>query len=145
MDLHGARVLDLYAGSGAMGLEALSRGAKHARFVESDRRVAEVLRRNVARLGLSGIEVTVGAVEAVLQTSPGEPYDLVLADPPYALGGAELTGVLAALLARGWPAPGALMVVERSARSVSLSWPAEVVTTTQRRYGDTCVHYGSAP
>ncbi|MDQ3886558.1 MAG: 16S rRNA (guanine(966)-N(2))-methyltransferase RsmD [Actinomycetota bacterium] len=145
MDLDGARVLDLYAGSGAMGLEALSRGAGHARFVESDRRAVEVLRRNVAELGLSGVEVTVGAVEAVLRTSSREPYDLVLADPPYALGGTELTGVLAALLAGGWLVPGALMVVERSAHSAGLRWPTGVVTISQRRYGDTRVYYGSAP
>src|SRR5262245_2498178 len=79
-NLEGARVLDLYAGSGALGLEALSRGAAHVRFVESDRRAAAVLRRNVEVLGLPGTEVTTADVAVVLRGDPGRPYDVVLAD-----------------------------------------------------------------
>ncbi len=143
--LDGARVLDLYAGSGALGLEALSRGAAYAWFVESDRRAAAVLRRNVADLALPGTEITVAPVETVLAERAQAPYDLVLLDPPYALDDAELARALAALLVGGWLAPRALLVVERSARSAAPIWPDGVVAIAERRYGDTCVHYGFAP
>lgn len=147
--LNGARVLDLYAGSGALGLEALSRGAGHVRFVESDRRAAAVLRRNVEQLGLGGpgggaAEVTVATVSAVLQGRPDLPYDVVLADPPYALGDAALNGVLRAVAERGWLACGGLLVVERSTRTVPPTWPDGVVALTERQYGDTTVYYGSS-
>ena len=142
-DLQGTRVLDLYAGSGALGLEALSRGAAHVRFVESDRRAGAVLRRNVETLGLAGAQVSTATVAAVLRTEPGQPYDVVLADPPYALDDGALTSVLAALGSGGWLADGALLVVERAAGAASPTWPDGVVALTQRRYGDTAVHYGS--
>jgi 16S rRNA (guanine966-N2)-methyltransferase len=143
-DLDGARVLDLYAGSGALGLEALSRGAAHVRFVESDRRAGAVLRRNVEALGLPGAQLSIADVAAVLQADPGRPYDVVLADPPYALGTDELNRVLAGLSTGHWLATGALLVVERAARSVPPTWPDGVAALTQRRYGDTGVYYGSA-
>lgn len=145
MDLDGTAVLDLYAGSGALGLEALSRGAGRARFVEVDRRAADVLRRNAVDLRLPGAEVTAAPVATVLAGPPDAPYDLVLADPPYALPEGDLTAVLAALTAGGWLAPGALLVVERAARSAAPTWPAGVSPLTDRRYGDTRMHYGSAP
>jgi 16S rRNA (guanine966-N2)-methyltransferase len=139
MDLGGARVLDLYAGSGALGLEALSRGARAATFVESDRAALDVLRRNVAALGLAGAEVRPGKVGTVLAASPEEPYDLVLADPPYRIGDAELGGVLAALA--GWTRAGTLVVIERGRRSGEPSWPAVMVPMKVRRYGDTELHW----
>jgi 16S rRNA (guanine966-N2)-methyltransferase len=144
-DLDGARVLDLYAGSGALGLEALSRGAAHVRFVESDRHAAAVLHRNIEELGLPGAQVSTADVLAVLRGDPGRSYDLVLADPPYALGDAALQGVLDHLLSGGWLAPEALMVVERSARAGPPAWPEGVFALTKRRYGDTAVYYGCAP
>ncbi len=149
-DLDGARVLDLYAGSGALGLEALSRGAAHVRFVEFDRRAAAVLRRNVEALGLGGpggtaAQVTTGAVQVVLHDDPGEPYDVVLADPPYALDEATLAGVLSALASGGWLARSALLVVERPAKALPPTWPDGVVAVAARRYGDTAVYYGCAP
>ncbi len=144
-DLNGSRVIDLYAGSGALGLEALSRGAVHVRFVESDRRAAAVLRRNVEALGLPGAQVTIGTVQAVLSGDPDEPYDLVLADPPYTLDEAALAGVLSALASGGWLARSALLVVERPARALEPTWPGDVVALTHRRYGDTTVYYGCAP
>jgi 16S rRNA (guanine966-N2)-methyltransferase len=143
--LEGARVLDLYAGSGALGLEALSRGAAHVRFVELDRQVAAVLRRNVKALGLPGAEVTTADVLAVLRSDPGQPYDVVLADPPYALDDRALGSVLNALASGGWLAPGALVVVERASRAPAPAWPPDVVALTNRRYGDTAVHYGFLP
>ncbi|MGH3912958.1 MAG: 16S rRNA (guanine(966)-N(2))-methyltransferase RsmD [Pseudonocardiaceae bacterium] len=147
--LEGARVLDLYAGSGALGLEALSRGAAYVRFVESDRRAAAVLRRNVEALGLGGpggaaAQVSVAAVASVLTGEQDQPYDVVLADPPYALDTDTLSEILDALARGGWLASGALLVVERSARGVAPSWPDGVAALTVRRYGDTAVHYGSA-
>jgi len=145
MDLEGARVLDLYAGSGALGLEALSRGGAHALFVESDARAAAVVRRNAAGLGLPGADVRTTTVGSVLAGPPDARYDLVLLDPPYELADADLTGVLAALADGGWLAAGALLVVERSARSAAPAWPAGVSPFSERRYGDTCVHYGSGP
>ncbi|MDQ3763345.1 MAG: 16S rRNA (guanine(966)-N(2))-methyltransferase RsmD [Actinomycetota bacterium] len=149
-DLDGTRVLDLYAGSGALGLEALSRGAAHVRFVESDRRAAAVLRRNVEVLGLGGqdgnaAEVTTADVAVVLRGEPGQPYDLVLADPPYTLDNGALAGVLSALVSGGWLAPAALLVVERSTKALMPAWPDGVVALTHRRYGDTAVYYGCAP
>jgi 16S rRNA (guanine966-N2)-methyltransferase len=146
MTLDNAQVLDLYAGSGALGLEALSRGAGHARFVESDRRAAAVLRRNATELGFASIaEITVASVRAVLAGPPAEPCDLVLADPPYSLGGTELAAVLDALSANRWLSPGALLVIERSARDSAPAWPNGVSAVTERRYGDTLVYYGQAP
>lgn len=138
-DLRGAQVLDLYAGSGALGLEALSRGAADALFVESDRAAVRVLRDNVARVGLGG-RVRYGTVEAVLAAGPDEPVDLVLADPPYAVDDATLAAVLAALVAHGWPAPGALFVVERAARDGDPPWPPGCHALRTRRYGDTALH-----
>ena len=143
-DLDGARVLDLYAGSGALGLEALSRGATHVRFVESDRRAAAVLRRNVETLGLPGAQLTTGAVQAVLHGDPGAPYDVVLADPPYALDEATLAAVLSTLACGGWLARCALLAVERPATALAPTWPDGVSALTHRRYGDTAVHYGCA-
>ncbi|MGH3824829.1 MAG: 16S rRNA (guanine(966)-N(2))-methyltransferase RsmD [Pseudonocardiaceae bacterium] len=144
-DLDGARVLDLYAGSGALGLEALSRGAAHVRFVESDRRAAAVLRRNVEALGLPGAEVTTADVAVVLRGHPGRPYDVVLADPPYALDDGALGSVLSDLVSGGWMAPGGLVVVERAARAPAPAWPEGVVALTNRRYGDTAMYYGFLP
>lgn len=149
-DLDGARVLDLYAGSGALGLEALSRGAAHVRFVESDRRAAGVLRRNVEALGLSGpgggaAEISVAPVSAVLHGDPGLPYDVVFADPPYSLDGPALNEALRVLADGHWLVSGGLLVVERAARTAPPTWPDGVAALTQRQYGDTAVYYGFAP
>jgi 16S rRNA (guanine966-N2)-methyltransferase len=148
----GARVLDLYAGSGALGLEALSRGAAHVRFVESDRRTAAVLRRNIAALGLAGeegtAEVLTADVLAVLRGQhgqPGQPYDVVFADPPYALADAALTKLLEALVGGHWLGPDGVIVLERPVRAAPPVWPRGIRPLTDRRYGDTAVYYGCAP
>lgn len=135
-EIDGARVLDLYAGSGALGLEALSRGAADAMFVEADRRAVEVLRGNVAELGLGGT-VRHGSAEQVSGEAAPEPFDLVLADPPYAVDGGSLAAVLTALAASGWLAEGALVVVERAARDGEPPWPAGFTALRSRHYGDT--------
>lgn len=138
IDLDGTRVLDLYAGSGALGLEALSRGAAVATFVESDRAALAVLDKNIAAVGLPGAEVRRGKVGTVLDAG-GQPYDLVLADPPYA--DSELAGVLTALVERGWTRPGSVVVVERARRAGEPGWPEALVPGRVRRYGDTELHW----
>jgi 16S rRNA (guanine966-N2)-methyltransferase len=145
LSLDGARVLDLYAGSGALGIEALSRGAGYALFVESNRRAAAVLSENLAALGLREAHVVAVSAQALAARPPDEPFDLLLADPPYALSGESLSGVLSSLNGAGWLAPGALLAVERPARSAELAWPEGVEPVTTRRYGDTLVCYGRRP
>jgi 16S rRNA (guanine966-N2)-methyltransferase len=143
LDLDGARVLDLYAGTGAVGLEALSRGAAEAVLVESGRSALQVLRRNVQTVGLAGASVVGAAVEAFLTSPPAQPFDLVFADPPYDLAEDVLAGVLVALGAPGWLAEDAYLVVERAARSGPPPWPAALITPARdRRYGDGVLWYG---
>ena len=137
----GLRVLDLYAGSGALGLEALSRGAAYVRLVESDARAVQSIRSNLAAVRLPGGEVVPTSVERALATPPSEPYDLVLADPPYALSGKEITGTLARLM-DGWLPPHAVVVVERPTRAEPLDWPVGLVAVRERRYGETTLWYG---
>jgi 16S rRNA (guanine966-N2)-methyltransferase len=144
--LDGARVLDLYAGSGAVGLEALSRGAGHVLLVESDPRAARVIRDNVEAIGLPGAEVLTDRAERVLAKNPDHgPYDVVFADPPYALAGDEVSAMLNALVKQGWLAPGALVIVERATRSGPVSWPGGVEPDRARRYGEATFWYGRAP
>jgi 16S rRNA (guanine966-N2)-methyltransferase len=144
--LAGSAVLDLYAGSGAVGLEALSRGAADVLLVESDPRAASVIRANATALGLPGARVAVGRAEKVLARGPGDgpPRDVVFADPPYSTAGGEVTAVLEALLAPGWLAPGALVAVERATRSGPLSWPPGYSPDRARKYGEATLWYGRA-
>jgi 16S rRNA (guanine966-N2)-methyltransferase len=137
LDLTGLAVLDLYAGSGALGLEALSRGAASALFVESDLRTAAVIARNIESLGLSGATLRRGAVATVLAAGAAAPADLVLADPPYHIEAAEVDAVLAALTTHGWVREGTVAAVERAATSAALTWPAGWSVWPQRVYGDT--------
>jgi 16S rRNA (guanine966-N2)-methyltransferase len=141
IELAGARVLDLYAGSGALGLEALSRGAAAATFVESDRAALAVLEKNVAAVGLPGAEVRRGKVRTVLAAAPPDPYDLVVADPPYAIDEAELADVLGELARGGWTRPGSVVVLERARRAGEPSWPEPLRPERVRRYGDTELHW----
>jgi 16S rRNA (guanine966-N2)-methyltransferase len=104
------RVADLYAGSGALGLEALSRGAGHASFVESDPRAAAVIKANAAKLGIAEQVRILGGSALALPRS--DPFDLILADPPYAPGSG--TAVANAVAQAGWLARGGWMSVETS-------------------------------
>jgi 16S rRNA (guanine966-N2)-methyltransferase len=140
--LVGAAVLDLCAGSGALGLEALSRGAEHALFVESDRRAAAVLRQNVAAVGLPGASVRAAPAAAVLAGSAARGYDVVLVDPPYELPDAEIAGWLVAADAGGWLSEEVVVVVERAARTGDFRWPEPLAAVRTRRYGDTVLHVG---
>jgi 16S rRNA (guanine966-N2)-methyltransferase len=139
----GRRVLDLYAGSGAVGLEALSRGAAHALLVEADARAARTLAANVATLGLAGAEVRRGRVERVAAHGlPGPTYDVVFADPPYDLTDDELRTVLADL--RPAVADAAVVVVERATRGGAWTWPVGYEEVRSRRYGEATLWYGRA-
>jgi 16S rRNA (guanine966-N2)-methyltransferase len=144
--LSGTRVLDLYAGSGAVGLEALSRGAEHVLLVESGTRAARVIRANIEAIGLPGAEVVTDRVERVLPRRPDYGrYDVVFADPPYALADDEVSAMLQALSDHGWLAPGALVIIERATRSGPFSWPAGFEPDRARRYGEATFWYARAP
>ncbi|MER6578862.1 16S rRNA (guanine(966)-N(2))-methyltransferase RsmD [Nonomuraea sp. NPDC001023] len=142
--LREARVLDLYAGSGAVGLESLSRGAAHALLVESDAKAIRTIRANIQSLGLEGAELVADKVERVLARPPEEPYDIVFADPPYALGDGEVTRVLELLRDNGWLVGEGLVAFERETRGKSLMWPEGYVEERVRRYGEASVWYGRA-
>jgi 16S rRNA (guanine966-N2)-methyltransferase len=142
-DLDDARFLDLYAGSGAVGLEALSRGAATATLVEQDAGALRVLRANAAALGLPGADIRAGSVDRFLDQSaesaasdePTEPYDIVFLDPPYALA-------IDPVLRRCLPLVADLVVVERATRDGPPTWPDAIEGGKVRRYGDTALWYG---
>ncbi len=139
--LRGARVLDLYAGTGALAIEALSRGAAHATLVESSREALAALRANVEALGLRAVtSIVVGSVEATRSRVAREgPFDLVLADPPWALvdeGGPS--EALSALARAGALSPDAVVVLEHDARSAPPQ-PRALEPIDRRRYGDTAL------
>lgn len=141
-DLRGLRVLDLYAGSGAVGLEALSRGAASVLLVESDARAAQVVKANIAAVALPGARVATGRVERMLSRGPREDrYDLAFADPPYAVS-AEAIAAMLTHLGDGWLNQGALVVVERGTRSGPVDWPPGYGAGKSRRYGEATFWYG---
>ncbi|MEX0170198.1 16S rRNA (guanine(966)-N(2))-methyltransferase RsmD [Streptomyces sp. LMG1-1-1.1] len=143
--LDGARVADLYAGSGAVGLEALSRGAAHALLVEAEPRAARTVRENIASLGLPGAELRTGKAEQIVTgPAPAAPYDLVFLDPPYAVEDAELREILLTLRSGGWLSEDALVTVERSTRGGEFGWPAGFEPMRSRRYGEGTFWYGRA-
>ncbi len=143
--LGGLRVLDLYAGSGAVGLEALSRGAAHVLLVEKDRAALEVVRANIAAVRLDGAVVVSGDVTSLTSHAPptqaAAPYDVVVADPPYSLDDVVVEGVLQGLATHGWLDEGSLVVVERARprRGITFAWPDGYDPLRDRAYGDTVV------
>lgn len=146
-DLDGVRFLDLYAGSGAMGLEALSRGAAAVVFVESGARALTALRSNVAAVLDADREPAVLVVAAKVETAvrdlAARTFDVVFADPPYELASQALAEVIAAVRERGLLADGAVVVVERASRD-AWSWPDGIEQVRERRYGDATLWYGRA-
>jgi 16S rRNA (guanine966-N2)-methyltransferase len=126
-----ARVLDVFAGTGAFGLEALSRGARFATFIEKDREARDVLAANIKALGETS-RTRLLAVDATAPPRADGPYALVFLDPPYRSGLA--TPALEALSRAGWLAPDALIVVELAARS-DFEPPEGFVSLEERRYG----------
>ncbi|MFG2523824.1 16S rRNA (guanine(966)-N(2))-methyltransferase RsmD [Streptomyces sp. NPDC048527] len=143
--LDGERVLDLYGGSGAVGLEALSRGAGHALLVEADARAVRTIRENVKSLGLPGVEVRAGKAEQIVRgPAPATPYDLVFLDPPYVVPDDDLREILLTLASGGWLTDEALVTVERSTRGGVFPWPEGFEALRSRRYGEGTFWYGRA-
>jgi 16S rRNA (guanine966-N2)-methyltransferase len=142
--LEGLRFLDLYAGSGAVGLEAWSRGAGVVTLVEQDRRTASLVRANASAVGYPGADVVTGDVAAVLRRAPSAPYDLVFLDPPYPVPDADVSAVLRQLVAGDWLVPGAVVVLERSSRGPGPDWPDGLVGDREKRYGETVLHFAHA-
>ncbi len=155
--LEGARVLDLYAGSGALGLELVSRGASSAVFVEHDRAALVALRANVTTLGTASTRDGSTGGPPALTVIPGDvaaftaragaagPFDVVVADPPYDLAGEALLGVFLGLQQAGLLAPHADLVLERSRKSGEPAWPDPLEGVRVKKYGDTLLCYGRAP
>ncbi|HEU4811554.1 MAG TPA: 16S rRNA (guanine(966)-N(2))-methyltransferase RsmD [Nocardioides sp.] len=143
--LHGLRFLDLYAGSGAVGLEAWSRGAGVVTLVEQDRRTAQLISANARALGFPKANVVPASVAGTLRRPPAAPYDVAFLDPPYPLAEDEVAENLQALATHDWLVPGALVIVERSSRSPEPGWPESFIETREKRYGETALWYGHAP
>jgi 16S rRNA (guanine966-N2)-methyltransferase len=135
----GATVLDLYCGSGALGLEAASRGAASVVMVDASRQAVDAARQNVRTLGFLRVAVVLSTVQRYLARRPGVAASLVFIDPPYAMGQDELTEVLTALTEHAWLQPSATVLVERSARSLEPQWPTGLTRQAIRRYGETAV------
>ncbi len=142
--LHGLRFLDLYAGSGAVGLEAWSRGAGVVTLVEQDRRTAALIRSNAQALGFAKADVRAATVAGTLARQPAAPYDIAFLDPPYPLADEAVAADLAALVGHGWLVPDGMVVVERSSRSPEPQWPDGLVDARSKRYGETVLWYGHA-
>lgn len=146
--IRGVHVLDLYAGSGALGLEAVSRGAAGAVLVDHNAGAARVLQANVAAIRRAAgrehpvMQVVTRTVRSYLENPAGEPPGLVFLDPPYDVEVPALLADLAALA--GVVAPEAVVVLERSARSAELDWPERFVLDRRRTYGDTAVTFAVA-
>ena len=130
----GARVLDLFAGTGALGLEALSRGAVHASFVDQGQAALALVRRNLGRMGLEEAARVVARDATRLGRNPGPAFDLVFLDPPYGRGLGEKA--VGSALGGGWVAPGGLVVWEEGVDHVP---PPGLTRLDQRRYGDTMI------
>ncbi|PWE32643.1 16S rRNA (guanine(966)-N(2))-methyltransferase RsmD [Maritimibacter sp. 55A14] len=130
----GARVLDLFAGTGALGLEALSRGAAHVTFVDDGAKARALIRENIEKCQAQGAAKLWRRDATRLGENRGAPFDLVFLDPPYGRGLGETA--LAAARADGWLAPGALIVWEEGAAPTI---PDGFALLDQRRYGDTVI------
>ena len=141
-DLTGRGFLDLYAGSGAVGLEAASRGADPVVLVERDARAVAAARDNVASLGLTQVQVRAESVARFLAEPAVTRFDVVFVDPPYA---DPVERVIEQVVAGGWLAAEGVVVVERASRDDEPTWPEGVVTDRSRRYGDSTLWYGRRP
>jgi 16S rRNA (guanine966-N2)-methyltransferase len=140
--LAGLAFCDLYAGSGAVGLEAASRGAGPVLLVERDRRTAQLARDNAKALGLV-VELVVSSVERALRRPPDQVFDVIFADPPYELETTTVNAHLEQLVANRWVGPDSLIVVERSRRTPDLTWPEAAAKRWSRTYGETTLSFGS--
>jgi len=139
--LTGLRFLDLYAGSGAVGLEAWSRGAGVVTLVEHDRRAASLISANARELGFSRAKVVTGSVAGTLARPPSAPYDVAFLDPPYAYPDDVVAADLASLVSHDWLVPGAMVVVERGSRGPEPRWPDGLHDSRAKKYGETVLWY----
>jgi len=137
--LRGLAFLDLFAGSGAVGLEAASRGAAPVLLVETDTAALATLRANAAALDLGDVAVRAERVERVLAQPAAAPFDVVFVDPPYA---DSVDDTLQALLDGGFLSAECTVVVERATRSPEPRWPEGMTGERSRRYGDSTLWYG---
>ncbi len=140
--LRGLSFLDVYAGSGAVGLEAASRGAERVTAVERDRAASAVITANARALGLAQLEVVTASAAALGDRGLRAPVDLAFLDPPYDLANGAVSVTLVQLATAGWLADGAVVVVERSRRGDSWTWPEDFRAERERRYGDIILWYG---
>lgn len=141
--VEGARVLDLFAGSGALGIEALSRGAARATFVDAGKPALAAIRANLRELGLED-RADVLAIDAVAAAGrpPAAPWQVVFVDPPYA---SDLARRAVTALAPASLAPGARVVIEHDRRGIPPEALGSLLRTDQRRYGDTMVSFFEVP
>jgi 16S rRNA (guanine966-N2)-methyltransferase len=137
-DVDGARVLDLYAASRALGLEAQSRGAASATFVEDDPSALNAIRDNIAKVGIDGAHVVPMKVEVFLAAEPEARYDVAFLDPPYDV---DVTQVLQALVP--WLTEEAVVAVERRTRGDEPTWPDGLRPERSRRYGEATLWYAT--
>ncbi|MDR3686839.1 MAG: 16S rRNA (guanine(966)-N(2))-methyltransferase RsmD [Coriobacteriia bacterium] len=140
-NLGGGRALDAFAGSGALGFEALSRGVEHVTFLERERPALGVLRANADTLGAARSVIIVSGDTSYLAERgaiPGGPFSLLLLDPPYRLDAGEVGQLVATLVARDLLEEDALIVYEHSSVSEAV-WPADVTALASKRYGSTTV------
>lgn len=138
-----AVVVDLCAGSGALGLEAASRGAGQVTLVDASRGAAQVCERNIRALGVSGVRSVCAKVESFLGGVAGAPADLVFLDPPYDVDQAALTAMLAPLARQSdpWLLPSSVVAVERSTRSGEPDWPEGLRLLDCKKYGETAIWF----
>ncbi len=137
--LAGLSFADLFAGSGAVGLEAASRGAAPVVLIERSRRTAALATRNARELELDATVVT-AAVEVWARQTATHSYDVIFADPPYEVPTGNVEDLVSGVLASGWLAESGLVVVERSSRTTPLTWPAGLTPRRPRSYGETVLY-----
>ncbi|WP_034268336.1 16S rRNA (guanine(966)-N(2))-methyltransferase RsmD [Actinospica robiniae] len=141
--LGGMRVIDAFAGSGAVGVEALSRGAAAALMIETDPRAAEAIRTNLRTVGVPGGRLLTDRVEQVAAQDCAEaPYEVLFLDPPYALEAKALGELIADFARHGWLAESALVCVERASRDPEFPWPEGFDPLRARKYGEGTLWYG---
>jgi 16S rRNA (guanine966-N2)-methyltransferase len=140
--LSGLAFCDLYAGSGAVGLEAASRGAAPVLLVERDRRAVQHIRRTATELDLS-VAIELADVASLVHRPAPAGFDVVFADPPYDQASELIDAQLTALIDHGWVSRPGLVVLERSRRSAPPNWPVQVPETWARAYGETTIYFGS--
>ena len=140
-DYSALNVLDLFAGSGALGFEALSRGAHRVTFIESDRKACECIGNNAEQLNVQTASIIQADVVHTVASTASALFDLVFIDPPYALSDDEMHGVLEHLATNAWLSNDALVIVERSGKSI-VDWPNFFTPLNNKTYGDTSIWYG---